>query len=35
MSELEDRLVANTAVEENKESRMKRNEDSLKKPLGH
>ena len=30
ISELEDRLVANTAMEHNKEKRMKRNEDSLR-----
>ena len=34
ISELEDRMVEITAAEQNKEKRMKRNADSLKKPLG-
>ena len=34
ISDLEDRMVEFTAVEQNKEKRMKRNEDSLKRPLG-
>ena len=33
ISELEDRMLEITAVEQNKEKRMKRNEDSLR-PLG-
>ena len=34
ISDLEDRMVEFTAAEQNKEKRMQRNEDSLKKPLG-
>ena len=36
ISDLEDRMVKFTAMEQNKEKRMKRNEDSLqpKRPLG-
>ena len=34
ISELEDRMVEITAAEQNKEKRMKRKADSLKKPLG-
>ena len=34
ISDLEDRMVEFTAVEQNKEKRMKRNEDSLKRLLG-
>ena len=34
ISELEDRMVEITAAEQNKEKRMKRNADSLKRPLG-
>ena len=33
-SDLEDRMVEFTAVEQNKEKRMKRNEDKPKRPLG-
>ena len=32
VSELEDRMVESTAMEQNKEKRMKRNEDSLREP---
>ena len=34
ISDLEDRMVEFTAVEQNKEKRMKRNEDISKRPLG-
>ena len=34
ISELEDKMIEITAEEENKEKRMKRLEDSLKRPLG-
>ena len=34
ISELEARMVEITAMEQNKEKRMKRNEDSLKRALG-
>ena len=34
ISDLEDRMVEFTAAEQNKEKRMKINEDSLKRPLG-
>ena len=34
IGDLEDRMVEFTAVEQNKEKQMKRNEDSLKRPLG-
>ena len=34
ISDLEDRMVEITAAEQNKEKRMKRNEDSSKRPLG-
>ena len=35
ISDLEDRMVEFTAVEQNKEKRMKRNEDSLRDPWDH
>ena len=34
ISDLEDRMMEFTAAEQNKEKRMKRNEDSMRDPLG-